>query len=103
MEGREASKMCSNGSTVEPHAIIVTITLVTCPIYAIQQVQCVREALLRMSSMYTDLAMRSDLPASTKAVQVNKYLSTFVLGYATLAHCGEGNFTTTKKGNMLCN
>ena len=34
------------------------------------QVQCVREVLLQMSSMYTDLAMRADLPASTRGVQV---------------------------------
>lgn len=34
------------------------------------QVQCVREVLLQMASMYTDLVMRADLPASKRGVQV---------------------------------
>lgn len=34
------------------------------------QVQCVREALLQMSSIYTDLVMRADLPASNRGVKV---------------------------------
>lgn len=36
------------------------------------QVQCVREVLLQMSSMYTDLVMRADLPASKRGVKVRK-------------------------------
>ncbi|CAM9661591.1 unnamed protein product, partial [Ectocarpus fasciculatus] len=44
---------------------------ISCP-QTIAQVQCVREALLQQSSIYTDLAMRADLPASKRGVQVCK-------------------------------
>lgn len=35
------------------------------------QVQCVREVLLQMASMYTNLIMRADLPASKRGVKVS--------------------------------
>ncbi|CAM9250159.1 unnamed protein product [Ectocarpus sp. 4 AP-2014] len=44
---------------------------ISCP-QTIAQVQCVREVLLRQSSIYTDLVMRADLPASKRGVQVCK-------------------------------
>ncbi|CAN0258434.1 unnamed protein product, partial [Scytosiphon promiscuus] len=46
---------------------------ISCP-QTIAQVQCVREVLLQMSSMYTDLVMRADLPchASKRGVKVCK-------------------------------
>lgn len=67
--------------------------------YVAQQVQCVREALLQMSSMYTDLAMRSDLPASTKGLKVYKYTNNSFWGYYIRAHycSGKGSLTTTEK------
>ncbi|CAM9942762.1 unnamed protein product, partial [Pylaiella littoralis] len=42
---------------------------ISCP-QTIAQVQCVREALLQMSSIYTDLVMRADLPASNRGVKI---------------------------------
>ncbi|CAB1121025.1 unnamed protein product [Ectocarpus sp. CCAP 1310/34] len=42
---------------------------ISCP-QTIAQVQCVREVLLQQSSIYTDLVMRADLPASKRGVQV---------------------------------
>ncbi|CAM9402642.1 unnamed protein product [Hapterophycus canaliculatus] len=44
---------------------------ISCP-QTIAQVQCVREVLLQMSSMYTDLVMRADLPASKRGVKICK-------------------------------
>ncbi|CAN0312353.1 unnamed protein product [Ectocarpus sp. 6 AP-2014] len=42
---------------------------ISCP-QTIAQVQCVREVLLQQSSIYTDLVMRADLPASKRGIQV---------------------------------